>query len=148
MSAREGSSPTGDPALPTGPVSSILVTRFGCRPVMLVGGLLASAGMILASFATRLLELYLTAGVLTGEGAHRSPPWGWGCGWDQETLPPDLLVLSFRMMGGPRPSAQFTPSLGLSALGRGCVSGGGARPCFPLRAGLGAPSESPVRDEA
>ncbi|XP_077908877.1 monocarboxylate transporter 3 isoform X3 [Ictidomys tridecemlineatus] len=49
----------------TGPVSSILVTRFGCRPVMLAGGLLASAGMILASFATRLLELYLTAGVLT-----------------------------------------------------------------------------------
>uniref|UniRef100_G3U759 Solute carrier family 16 member 8 n=1 Tax=Loxodonta africana TaxID=9785 RepID=G3U759_LOXAF len=52
----------------TGPVSSILVTRFGCRPVMLVGGLLASAGMVLASFATRLLELYLTAGVLTGLG--------------------------------------------------------------------------------
>uniref|UniRef100_A0A8C4MUK8 Solute carrier family 16 member 8 n=1 Tax=Equus asinus asinus TaxID=83772 RepID=A0A8C4MUK8_EQUAS len=52
----------------TGPVSSILVTRFGCRPVMLVGGLLASAGMVLASFATRLVELYLTAGVLTGLG--------------------------------------------------------------------------------
>ncbi|KAM5250813.1 monocarboxylate transporter 3 [Hipposideros larvatus] len=52
----------------TGPVSSILVTRFGCRPVMLMGGLLASAGMVLASFATRLLELYLTAGVLTGLG--------------------------------------------------------------------------------
>nr|XP_036862883.1 monocarboxylate transporter 3 isoform X2 [Manis javanica] len=51
-----------------GPVSSILVTRFGCRPVMLVGGLLASAGMVLASFATSLLELYLTAGVLTGLG--------------------------------------------------------------------------------
>uniref|UniRef100_G1PVF1 Solute carrier family 16 member 8 n=1 Tax=Myotis lucifugus TaxID=59463 RepID=G1PVF1_MYOLU len=52
----------------TGPVSSVLVARFGCRPVMLVGGLLASAGMVLASFARRLLELYLTAGVLTGEG--------------------------------------------------------------------------------
>ncbi|XP_004845964.1 monocarboxylate transporter 3 [Heterocephalus glaber] len=52
----------------TGPVSSILVTRFGCRPVMLAGGLLAAAGMILASFARRLLELYLTAGVLTGLG--------------------------------------------------------------------------------
>ncbi|KAM4883144.1 monocarboxylate transporter 3 [Thomomys bottae] len=52
----------------TGPVSSILVTRFGCRPVMLAGGLLAAAGLALASFATRLLELYLTAGVLTGLG--------------------------------------------------------------------------------
>ncbi|XP_059537558.1 monocarboxylate transporter 3 isoform X2 [Myotis daubentonii] len=50
----------------TGPVSSVLVARFGCRPVMLVGGLLASAGMVLASFARRLLELYLSAGVLTG----------------------------------------------------------------------------------
>ncbi|XP_060044938.1 monocarboxylate transporter 3 isoform X2 [Erinaceus europaeus] len=54
----------------TGPVSSMLVTRFGCRPVMLVGGLLASAGMVLASFATRLLELYLTAGVLTAVAHH------------------------------------------------------------------------------
>lgn len=60
-------------------MSSILVARFGCRPVMLVGGLLASAGMVLASFATRLLELYLTAGVLTGEGARCSPPLR-GCG--------------------------------------------------------------------
>ncbi|MGH0127649.1 UNVERIFIED_CONTAM: hypothetical protein FKN15_071804 [Acipenser sinensis] len=31
----------------TGPVSSILVNKFGCRPVMLIGGLLASAGMVL-----------------------------------------------------------------------------------------------------
>nr|XP_034983854.1 monocarboxylate transporter 3 [Zootoca vivipara] len=52
----------------TGPVSSILVNQFGCRPVMLVGGLLASSGMILASFTTNIIELYLTAGVLTGLG--------------------------------------------------------------------------------
>ncbi|XP_074077179.1 monocarboxylate transporter 3 [Macrotis lagotis] len=52
----------------TGPVSSILVNQFGCRPVMLAGGLLASSGMVLASFTTRLVELYLTAGVLTGLG--------------------------------------------------------------------------------
>ena len=76
--AGEWSSEGGDSALPTGPVSSILVTRFGCRPVMLVGGLLASAGMVLASFATRLLELYLTAGVLTGEGALRGGAVGGG----------------------------------------------------------------------
>ncbi|ELW58474.1 Monocarboxylate transporter 3 [Tupaia chinensis] len=55
----------------TGPVSSILVTRFGCRPVMLAGGLLASAGMVLASFATRLLELYLTAGPPPGARPRR-----------------------------------------------------------------------------
>ncbi|XP_078513855.1 monocarboxylate transporter 3 [Lissotriton helveticus] len=52
----------------TGPVSSILVNKYGCRPVMLVGGLLASSGMILASFATNILQLYLTAGMLTGLG--------------------------------------------------------------------------------
>uniref|UniRef100_A0A5F8HDA7 Solute carrier family 16 member 8 n=1 Tax=Monodelphis domestica TaxID=13616 RepID=A0A5F8HDA7_MONDO len=51
----------------TGPVSSILVNQFGCRPVMLAGGLLASSGMILASFTTSLVQLYLTAGVLTGQ---------------------------------------------------------------------------------
>lgn len=50
-----------------GPVCSIMVNQFGCRPVMLIGGLLASAGMILASFTTNIIELYLTAGVLTGE---------------------------------------------------------------------------------
>ncbi|XP_063164538.1 monocarboxylate transporter 3 [Candoia aspera] len=52
----------------TGPVSSIMVNQFGCRPVMLVGGLLASSGMILASFTTNIIELYLSAGVLTGLG--------------------------------------------------------------------------------
>ncbi|NWU68442.1 MOT3 protein, partial [Pterocles burchelli] len=52
----------------TGPVCSIMVNQFGCRPVMLIGGLLASSGMILASFTTNIIELYLTAGVLTGLG--------------------------------------------------------------------------------
>lgn len=57
-----------------------MVNQFGCRPVMLVGGLLASSGMILASFTTNIIELYLTAGVLTG----KSPTEGearhlWGC---------------------------------------------------------------------
>uniref|UniRef100_A0A8C6X733 Solute carrier family 16 member 8 n=1 Tax=Naja naja TaxID=35670 RepID=A0A8C6X733_NAJNA len=37
-------------------------------PVMLVGGFLASSGMILASFTTNIIELYLSAGVLTGLG--------------------------------------------------------------------------------
>uniref|UniRef100_UPI003AAAE1B7 monocarboxylate transporter 3 n=1 Tax=Centroberyx gerrardi TaxID=166262 RepID=UPI003AAAE1B7 len=52
----------------SGPVASIMVNRFGCRPVMLVGGLLASAGMVGASFTTDIIQLYLTAGVVTGLG--------------------------------------------------------------------------------
>lgn len=38
---------------------------------MLVGGILASSGMILASFTTNIIELYLSAGVLTGEHLQR-----------------------------------------------------------------------------
>ncbi|XP_005945723.1 monocarboxylate transporter 4-like [Haplochromis burtoni] len=52
----------------TGPLCSVLVNRFGCRPVMMVGGLFASLGMILASFATSIIHIYLTAGVITGLG--------------------------------------------------------------------------------
>lgn len=50
-----------------GPLCSVLVNRFGCRPVMMVGGLLASLGMILASFSTSIIHIYLTTGVITGE---------------------------------------------------------------------------------
>ncbi|XP_067432676.1 monocarboxylate transporter 4 [Thunnus thynnus] len=52
----------------TGPLCSVLVNRFGCRPVMMVGGLFASLGMILASFATSIIHIYLCAGVITGLG--------------------------------------------------------------------------------
>ncbi|KAK1162235.1 monocarboxylate transporter 4-like [Acipenser oxyrinchus oxyrinchus] len=52
----------------TGPLCSVLVNRFGCRPVMMVGGLFASLGMILASFATSIIQIYLTTGVITGLG--------------------------------------------------------------------------------
>ncbi|KAA0725033.1 Monocarboxylate transporter 4 [Triplophysa tibetana] len=52
----------------SGPLCTILVNRFGCRPVMLVGGLLASSGMILASFSTSIIHIYLTTGVITGLG--------------------------------------------------------------------------------
>uniref|UniRef100_A0A8C3TCR5 Solute carrier family 16 member 3 n=1 Tax=Chelydra serpentina TaxID=8475 RepID=A0A8C3TCR5_CHESE len=52
----------------TGPLCSVCVNWFGCRPVMLVGGLFASLGMVTASFCTSILQLYLTAGVITGLG--------------------------------------------------------------------------------
>ncbi|XP_052406374.1 monocarboxylate transporter 4-like [Carassius gibelio] len=52
----------------TGPLCSILVNKFGCRPVMLVGGLFASLGMVLASFATSIIHIYLCTGVITGLG--------------------------------------------------------------------------------
>ncbi|XP_016107550.1 monocarboxylate transporter 4-like [Sinocyclocheilus grahami] len=52
----------------SGPICSILVNRFGCRPVMMVGGLFASLGMVMASFATNIIHIYLGTGVITGLG--------------------------------------------------------------------------------
>ncbi|XP_037332043.2 monocarboxylate transporter 4-like [Pungitius pungitius] len=52
----------------TGPLCSVLVNRFGCRPVMMVGGLFASLGMIMASFSTSIIHIYLSTGVITGLG--------------------------------------------------------------------------------
>jgi hypothetical protein len=45
----------------------VCVNRFGCRPVMLVGGLFASLGMVAASFCRSIIQVYLTTGVITGE---------------------------------------------------------------------------------
>nr|XP_057917696.1 monocarboxylate transporter 4 [Doryrhamphus excisus]XP_057917697.1 monocarboxylate transporter 4 [Doryrhamphus excisus] len=52
----------------TGPLCSVMVNKFGCRPVMMVGGFFASLGMVLASFATSIVHIYLCVGVITGLG--------------------------------------------------------------------------------
>lgn len=49
------------------PVGSALSTKFGPRPVVMAGGILAALGMLLASFATSLTHLYLSIGLLSGE---------------------------------------------------------------------------------
>uniref|UniRef100_S4RVM6 Major facilitator superfamily (MFS) profile domain-containing protein n=1 Tax=Petromyzon marinus TaxID=7757 RepID=S4RVM6_PETMA len=51
-----------------GPVSSILVNRYGSRPVVVAGGVLAGTGMVLASFCTSILQLYFCIGVIGGFG--------------------------------------------------------------------------------
>ncbi|KAK7915793.1 hypothetical protein WMY93_011554 [Mugilogobius chulae] len=51
-----------------GPISSVLVNRYGSRPVVMVGGMMVSAGMILASFGTSIIHLYLCVGVIGGFG--------------------------------------------------------------------------------
>ncbi|XP_028607956.1 monocarboxylate transporter 2 [Grammomys surdaster] len=51
-----------------GPISSVLVNNYGSRPVVIVGGLLCCTGMILASFSSTVIELYLTIGVIGGLG--------------------------------------------------------------------------------
>lgn len=53
--------------LPTGPISSILVNKYGSRPVMIAGGILCSFGMIASSFCNSVLELYICIGVVGGK---------------------------------------------------------------------------------
>ncbi|XP_045144918.1 monocarboxylate transporter 2 [Echinops telfairi] len=51
-----------------GPISSILVNKYGSRPVVIVGGLLCCLGMVTASFSTSVIELYVTVGFIGGLG--------------------------------------------------------------------------------
>ncbi|VTJ86384.1 Hypothetical predicted protein, partial [Marmota monax] len=51
-----------------GPISSVLVNKYGSRPVVIVEGLLCCLGMVLASFSTSVVELYLTVGFIGGLG--------------------------------------------------------------------------------
>lgn len=47
-------------------MSSILVNRYGSRPVVIVGGLMVGLAMVTASFGTTILHLYLCVGVIGG----------------------------------------------------------------------------------
>lgn len=47
---------------------SLLSERFGCRRVVIAGGLITSLGLLLSSFANSLYLIYLTHGVLVGLG--------------------------------------------------------------------------------
>lgn len=53
-------------SLSTGPISSILVNRYGSRPVMILGGCLSGAGLIAASFCNSVEALYFYVGVVGG----------------------------------------------------------------------------------
>ncbi|XP_055788750.1 monocarboxylate transporter 1-like [Salvelinus fontinalis] len=51
-----------------GPISSILVNRYGSRPIMMLGGCLSGSGLIAASFCNTVQQLYLCVGVIGGLG--------------------------------------------------------------------------------
>ncbi|XP_014280635.1 monocarboxylate transporter 13 isoform X2 [Halyomorpha halys] len=52
----------------TGPISSALVNRYGCRPVTVAGAIVGAAGLTLSAFAQNVQTLYITIGLLTGTG--------------------------------------------------------------------------------
>ncbi|XP_040086952.1 monocarboxylate transporter 1 [Oryx dammah] len=51
-----------------GPISSVLVNKYGSRPVMIIGGILSGSGLIAASFCNTVQELYFSVGVIGGLG--------------------------------------------------------------------------------
>lgn len=51
-----------------GPVSSILVNKYGSRPIMMAGGCLAGIGLVAASFCDTVQGLYFCVGVVGGLG--------------------------------------------------------------------------------
>ncbi|GAA6089869.1 monocarboxylate transporter 1b [Tachysurus ichikawai] len=51
-----------------GPISSILVNKYGSRPIVIIGGCLASIGLISASFCNTVEGLYFCVGVIGGLG--------------------------------------------------------------------------------
>ncbi|XP_067100369.1 monocarboxylate transporter 1a [Osmerus mordax] len=51
-----------------GPISSILVNKYGSRPIMMLGGCLAGSGLIAASFCNSVEGLYFCVGVVGGLG--------------------------------------------------------------------------------
>ena len=55
-----------------GIISSALVRRYGCRKVLIAGGVLSATGIALSALAERLFVLYFTFSLLGGE-SRRSP---------------------------------------------------------------------------
>ncbi|XP_066273560.1 monocarboxylate transporter 13-like [Branchiostoma lanceolatum] len=51
-----------------GLVSSILCRRFGARPLVMIGGIVGSAGLFLSSFSTTIVHLHLSLGLTSGLG--------------------------------------------------------------------------------
>ncbi|MBN3294035.1 MOT2 protein, partial [Polypterus senegalus] len=51
-----------------GPVSSILVNKYGSRPVVISGGVMCAVAMVAASFGTSIIQLYICVGVIGGMG--------------------------------------------------------------------------------
>ncbi|KAL7989602.1 hypothetical protein Chor_012268, partial [Crotalus horridus] len=52
----------------TAPLSTIVANRFGHRLVVMIGGLLVCSGMVAASFAHTLVEMYISIGIVSGLG--------------------------------------------------------------------------------
>ncbi|XP_060568233.1 monocarboxylate transporter 11-like isoform X1 [Ruditapes philippinarum] len=67
----------------SGLLASILVNKFGCRIVTIVGGITCTIGYVLSMFAPNIYYLYLTMGVIAG------------CGFGMVFMPAVLIVTQY-----------------------------------------------------
>ncbi|XP_012585533.1 PREDICTED: monocarboxylate transporter 1 [Condylura cristata] len=51
-----------------GPISSVLVNKYGSRPIMMAGGCLSGCGLVAASFCNTVQGLYVCIGLIGGLG--------------------------------------------------------------------------------
>ncbi|XP_022251797.1 monocarboxylate transporter 12-like isoform X2 [Limulus polyphemus] len=51
-----------------GPLVSALANTYGCRPVIIMGSIIAAIGFVLSAFATDIVFLFVTYGILGGTG--------------------------------------------------------------------------------
>ena len=51
----------------TGPISSMLTNKYGCRPVIMLGGVISSIGLSISYFAPSIYYLFFTFGALAGK---------------------------------------------------------------------------------
>lgn len=54
--------------LSAGPVSSVLVNRYGCRTIVMVGGLMSGLSVAAASLVNSIVYLYFLIGIVGGKG--------------------------------------------------------------------------------
>lgn len=79
------------------PLGSVVSNQLSCQAGIMLGGLLASTGLILGSFATSLKHLYLSLGVLTGKRTNLTPAL-FKCCQDINTTEIYKIFGSFRSM--------------------------------------------------
>ncbi|CAH1785202.1 unnamed protein product, partial [Owenia fusiformis] len=51
-----------------GPISSMLTNKLGCRPTVILGGVISAIGLGTSAFANNIYHLYTTFGIVTGVG--------------------------------------------------------------------------------
>ena len=108
---------------------SLLSERFGCRPVVIAGGLITSLGLLLSSFANSLTQIYITHGVIVGFGTSIS------------YLPALVMVAYYfdkrrSFATGIATSGSNLGALGLAPLQQVIVDSFGWRNCYRFLSGL------------